>query len=168
MWGRGIDRFGDGLGRLAGWLYFATGVLIVWEVCARYLFVAPTIWAEELSRLLLMWATFLPMATLLRQRAHIRIPLLTERLGATARRALEAFTLAWVAAFCFVVVWYGWDIAADSLRVGRTSGTMMDLPNWWMEAAVPLAFLLLGLQSLVELARVILGAPLAESGEAAH
>jgi TRAP-type C4-dicarboxylate transport system permease small subunit len=161
---RTIDRVGDGLGRLAGWVYVAAGVMIVWEVAARYLFVAPTIWAEELSRLALVWATFLPMAALLRRRAHIRITLVTEHLGPAGRRACDVFGLLWVGVLCAIVVWYGIDIAADSWRVERTTGTMMDVPNWWTEAAVPLGFLLLGLQCLVEIVRVLTGADAAAAG----
>ncbi|MCW5698441.1 MAG: TRAP transporter small permease [Rhodospirillales bacterium] len=154
---RFIDGFGEVFGRLAGWLYFATGVMIVWEVVARYVFVAPTIWAEELSRVLLVWGTFLPLAALLRRRENIRITALLERLSADANRVAECMTLMFILAISAVVVWYGWIIAIDSWRVGRTTGTMLDIPNWWMEVAVPLAFLLLGLQSLVELLKLIVG-----------
>lgn len=155
---RSIDRIGEGLGRLAGWVYVATGLMIVWEVVARYVFVAPTIWAEELSRAALVWATFLPLAALLRAGSHIRITVLTDVLGAAGRRACALFSLVWIFIFCVVVVRWGVVIAWDSWRVGRTTGSMLDVPNWAIEAAVPFGFLLLGLQSLVEIVRLCRGA----------
>ena len=154
---RALDAAGAALGRLAGWAFVATGAMIVWEVAARYLFNAPTIWAEEVSRLFLVWATFLPAAVLLRRRAHIRITVLTEHLGPTAQRLCELFALAWVAAFALGAAVGGTGIAWDSWRVGRTTGTMMDLPNWWTEAAVPVAFALLALQCIAEFVRVCAG-----------
>ena len=62
-----VDRIADFLGQLAAWLFFATGAMITYEVLARYLFNAPTIWAAELSQLFLLWGTFIAMGTLLRQ-----------------------------------------------------------------------------------------------------
>ncbi len=47
---RGLERVTDALGWLGAWLFFAVGGMITYEVVMRYLFNAPTIWAEELSR----------------------------------------------------------------------------------------------------------------------
>ena len=53
-----IDRLSGLLARIAAWAFFATGLMLGWEVVARYFFTAPTIWAEELSRLFLVWGCF--------------------------------------------------------------------------------------------------------------
>lgn len=149
-----VDRIANFLGQLAAWLFFATGAMITYEVLARYLFNAPTIWAAELSQLFLLWGTFIAMGTLLRQRAHIRITLLTGRLGARGRQASELFSLLFITVFSAVACWYGWGIAYDSLERGRSTGTMLNIPNWWSEMVIPLGFLVLLLQCLVELVRV--------------
>ena len=149
-----VDRIADLLGLLAAWLFFATGAMITYEVLARYLFNAPTIWAAELSQLFLLWGTFIAMAVLLRQRAHIRITLLIGRFGPRGRQASELFTLVFVAGFSAVAGWNGWWIAYDSLERGRSTGTMLNIPNWWSEMVIPLGFLVLLLQCLVELVRV--------------
>ena len=155
-----IDRAADLLGQAAAWLFFLTGAMITYEVLARYLFNAPTIWAAELSQLLLLWGSFMAMATLLRQRAHIRITLLTARLGARGRQACEAFALLFIAGFSAVAAWHGWLIAYDSFERGRSTGTMLNIPNWWSEMVIPLGFLVLLLQCLAEALRVLRhGAP---------
>lgn len=152
---------------LAAWLYVATGAMLAYEVAARYLFTAPTIWAEELSRFFLIWATFLAAAALLAQRKHIRIGLVVDRLPMAARRVAEALSLAFVAVVSAVIVWHGSGIAFESFERGRTAGTMLDLPMWWSETAAPLGFLLLGVQALIELARLLQGGPVptADHGE---
>ncbi len=160
-----IDRAADLLGHLAAWMFFLTGAMITYEVLARYLFNAPTIWAAELSQLLLLWGSFMAMATLLRQRAHIRITLLTARLGDRGRQACEAFTLVFIAGFSAVAAWHGWFIAYDSFERGRSTGTMLNIPNWWSEMVIPLGFLVLLLQCLAELHRVLRhGAPAEAEG----
>ena len=46
---------------LAALLYGASGVMLTYEVGARYLFIAPTSWASELSQLCLIYGTLLAM-----------------------------------------------------------------------------------------------------------
>jgi len=155
-----LDRLSDGLARVAGWAYFAIGLMMAYEVATRYFFNAPTIWAEELSRLVFVWASLIAAAGLLHRNQHITVTVVTDRLGPRGRRAARATALAFVLAFAVVVCWYGTPIAVNSLERGRTTGTMMDLPNWWAQAAVPVAFLLVALQAILELLRTVLGAPL--------
>lgn len=163
-----VDRLSDLLATLAGWLYFVIGLMLAWEVVARYFFNAPTIWAEELSRLLLVWGTFIAAASLLRNDQHIRVTVVTDLMGDRGRRVARVASLIFVAVLAGFVVRYGTPIAWDSFERGRTTGTMMDIPNWWSQAAVPLAFLLLGLQALIELARTLGGAPLPEHQDVAE
>ena len=42
---RGIDRFTDACGTAIAWLNVPLVVVVVYEVAARYLFGAPTIWS---------------------------------------------------------------------------------------------------------------------------
>jgi TRAP-type C4-dicarboxylate transport system permease small subunit len=156
-----VDRLSDGFGRLAAWLFFATGAMITYEVLARYAFNAPTIWAAEISQLFLLWGTFLAMARPLHRGEHIRITVLTGLLGPTARRVMEIASLGFVAAFAAAIAWFGTDIAIDSYVRGRSAGTMLDIPNWWSEAVIPVGFSLLFAQCLVEMVRLALGGPLA-------
>lgn len=155
-----IDRLSGCFATVAAWLFFATGLMLGWEVIARYVFTAPTIWAEELSRLFLVWGTFGGAAALVHRRAHIRITVLTDALPQPARTALDVFSLAVVAAFGLVVTVYGFEIAWDSWTRGRTAGSMLDLPLSWSQFAVPAGALLLALQALIEAARTLRdGAP---------
>lgn len=157
-----VDRLSDGFGRLAAWLFLATGAMITYEVVARYVFNAPTIWAAEVSQLFLLWGTFLAMARPLHRGEHIRITVLTGLLGQAPRRALEIASLGFVACFAAAIAWYGFDIAFDSYVKSRSTGTMLNIPNWWSEAMIPAGFALLVAQSLVEIARLARGAALAD------
>ncbi len=164
---RWIDRLSDFVAGLAGWAFFAIGLMLAFEVVARYFFNAPTIWAEELSRLIFVWATFIAAASLLHHDKHIRVTVITDRLGPGGQRVARVLALLFVLQLSAAIVWYGTPIALNSLERGRTTGTMMDLPNWWSQAAVPLAFLLLALQAVLELIRTLSGALLPRHEEVA-
>ena len=149
-----VDRVNTAMGYVAAWVFFLSGVFITYEVVARYVFIAPTIWTEEVSRLLLVWGTYLAMAALLHRREHISISIVTGRLGPRGQLWAERLMLIFVAALSLVTLLWGWDIAHDSLVRGRSTGTMLNIPNWWGEMAIPLGFALLLVQSLVDLVRV--------------
>ena len=74
--------------------------MITYEVVARYVFNAPTIWAEEMSRFFQVWAVYLGAAYVLRYRYLIRITLLTDHIGPLGRRIAEGFSLFVIAAVC--------------------------------------------------------------------
>ena len=160
-----IDRLNGAFGWIAAVAFVAVGAMITYEVVMRYVFLAPTIWAEEMSRFLQIWATYIAAATVLRHRQLIAITVVVERLGPRGRRVAEAFALVWILLFCMVAVWYGLDIMFDSIRLGRATSTMLAVPQWMTELAIPLGFTLLALQALAELIRLPKSPPPARGGE---
>lgn len=152
-----IDRLSDICGKLAAAMFFVIGGMITYEVIARYVFISPTIWAEELSRFVQIWATYLGAAYVLRHRQLIAIDLLTGRLGPNARAVTEALGLVFIAVFCAVAIVYGTGIVVESVRMGRATATMLSAPQWMTEIAIPVGFGILLLQCLAELARLVAG-----------
>ncbi len=132
----------------ASLLLFAIGVMLTYEVVARYFFNAPTIWAEELSRLAMIWAVFLGSAALLRSGEHIRVTVIIDRLGTKGRAVMDVVALVFVAVISGYVAWYGAPIAWNSFERGRTVGSMLDLPSWVSQVSVPLGFALVAVQAV--------------------
>ncbi|WMS43007.1 TRAP transporter small permease [Acuticoccus sp. MNP-M23] len=153
-----LGRFTTALSLLAAWLLFATGAMLTYEVVARYFFNAPTIWAEELSRLCMIWAVFIGSAGLLYGRDHIRVTVLVDQFPVIVQRICEVVSLVFVAVISGFVAWFGAPAAINSFEVGRTTGSMLDMPSWWMQAAVPIGFALLCVQALALAVAVIAGA----------
>ena len=52
-------------------------------------------------------------------------------------------------------MYYGWLIAYDSLKVGRTSSTILDVPSFLTELAIPLCFAFLVLRVILEALKYI-------------
>ncbi|MCV0425110.1 MAG: TRAP transporter small permease [Roseibium sp.] len=138
-------------------LFIFAGCMLTYEVTARYLFVAPTIWAAELSQLCLIWGTMIAMPWLLKTNRHIAVDALTERLAARAKMVCQALSMIVIAVFSAIVVWKGGGIFLDSFERGRTTGSMLDLPTWVSELAIPLGFALLFIQALIEFVNSIMG-----------
>lgn len=152
-----VDRLSEWLGQIAAWLYFVTGLMIGYEVTARYLFNAPTIWAQEVSQLLLLWATFIGISRALKHDQHIRIKAIESFLPEASKIWLKLFSLIFIALLSILVFLYGSEIFWDSFERGRSTGTMLNIPNWWAEVVIPLGFGLLFLQALAEMLKLLPG-----------
>lgn len=152
-----LRRFTYALAVVSAWLLFVIGAMLTYEVVARYFFNAPTIWAEELSRLFLIWAVFLASAGLMGRGEHIRVTALIERAPPAVQRAVDVAVHIFVAIIAGLVAWYGVPIAMNSFEVGRTTGSMLDIPSWWTQASIPVGFGLLALQSLANAVGLLLG-----------
>ncbi|MGF1503476.1 MAG: TRAP transporter small permease [Paracoccaceae bacterium] len=143
-----FDMVLDGAAGAAAIAFAGAGAMLGYEVGARYLFTAPTIWAAELAQLCLIWGCLMASPWCLREGRHITVTAGTAFLSGRARAAIDAVAMLLVAAFSAVVLWKGTEIFADSWTRGRTTGSMLDLPAWVAELAVPVGFLLLGLEAL--------------------
>lgn len=149
-----IDRVSDACGRVAAWLFFAIGLLITAEVISRYVFNAPTPWTEDVSQALQIWATYLAAAFVLRHRDLIVIEVFIARMGPGRRRLADTVSLLAILVFALFAVVYGYAIVAESVAQNRHASTMLGLPRWITEAAIPVGFTVLSLQALVELVRL--------------
>jgi C4-dicarboxylate transporter, DctQ subunit len=139
----------------SAFLFICAGCMLTYEVTARYLFVAPTIWAAELSQLCLIWGTMIAMPWLFAANRHIAVDAVIERLGPVAKNACQGFSLIVIGSFSAVVAWKGAEIFYDSFDRGRTTGSMLDMPIWVSELAIPVGFGLLFVQTLIEIRETV-------------
>ncbi len=142
-------------GYLASALFIAIGFIVSYEVIMRYLFNSPTIWVNEVSRFLQIWATYLALTYSFHKQDFIRITVIYDRLNETGKKILDFISFIFIIIFSCFVVYYGWLIAYDSLRVGRTSSTILDVPSFLTELAIPLCFAFLVIRVILEAIRYI-------------
>jgi TRAP-type C4-dicarboxylate transport system permease small subunit len=161
-----VDRLSDFCGRVSAVIFFVIGGMITYEVIARYVFNSPTIWVEELSRFIQIWATYLGAAYVLRHHHLIAIDLLTGRLGPRGRLVSEAVGLFFIAGFCVISIVYGVGIVVESVQLGRATATMLSVPQWTTESAIPLGMGLLLLQCVAELVRLLASRRAGQAGGA--
>ena len=142
-------------GYLASALFIAIGFIVSYEVIMRYLFNSPTIWVNEVSRFLQIWATYLALTYSFHKQDFIRITVIYDRLNETGKKILDFISFIFIIIFSCFVVYYGWLIAYDSLKVGRTSSTILDVPSFLTELAIPLCFAFLVIRVILEAIRYI-------------
>lgn len=155
-----IEQLVHGLAWIAALLFALTGIMLSYEVAARYFFIAPTIWAAELSQMALIWGSLIGMPWMLSARRHITVTAITSIMPSGIRRILELIAMFVVLVFSLIVMIWGWEIFYDSFVRGRTTGSLMNLPIWIVELSVPVGFALLSMQAIIEFIKVArFGAP---------
>ena len=84
-----VDRISAILSRIADLVTLVLVVSMIYEVAARYVFSAPTIWAFDISYMCTGTLFILGAANALREDAHVRIDFLAQKMPAGLRRAVE-------------------------------------------------------------------------------
>ncbi len=89
-------------------LLAAMSAIIFTNVVLRYTTSESIEWAEEVSRHMMIWLTFLGAGPVLRYGGHIAVENLQDALPRAGGIALRAVVAALLMAFFGFMVWYGW------------------------------------------------------------
>jgi len=147
-------RLLDGMLVVACILLFIMTLMIGADVLLRNLGLGGIPPSNELSEDILYLITLLAAPGLLRQSQHIRIDILLRALPPRVGWMLE-----WVGDIlgvvcCLLFVRYGIRVVADSLANGSLSIKTLIMPEWWMLAPMPAAFVLLTIEFVFRMYRL--------------
>jgi TRAP-type transport system small permease protein len=151
---RWYGAFLDALMLLAAVLVLAMTLMIGADVILRNVGAGGVSWSNEVSEYILYLVTLLSAPWLLRRGQHIRVDIV---LRAVPKRI--AYAMEWIAdalgfACAIYFVWYGWRVMAASYAAGAISMKTLVLPEWWMLAAMPVAFVLVAAEFVFRMHRL--------------
>jgi len=148
-----IDRVSDVIGRLIAWLILPLVGGLTWEVIARYVFHAPTIWAYDLTYMLYGSHFMLGAGYALLRGAHIRTDFLYERYSDRTKGIID--TIAYLGFFFPGMLFFFLSSLDEALHAWRiremSEQTAWRPPIWPFKMAVPVAAALLLVQGVAEL-----------------
>ena len=149
---RAIDRFTDTTGTWVAWLNVPLVAVVAYEVIARYVFGAPTIWSFDLTYMFYGTVFMLGSAYALHKGAHIRTDFFFERWSARTRGLIDsvAYLVFFFPALIvfFTVTWgEGW----YAFQIGEVSEQTPWRPILWpYKMVIPATCLLLIIQGVSE------------------
>ena len=136
-----FERYFLGVNRWALIVLLAAMACIIFiNVALRYLTNQSLEWAEEVSRHLMIWLTFLGAGPVLRYGGHIAIDNLQDALPRRLAVAVRVFVALLLFAFFGLMVWYGW-LYMERTMFQLTAATQV--PFAYIYAAMPVGGLLL-------------------------
>jgi TRAP-type C4-dicarboxylate transport system permease small subunit len=154
---KGLDLAENIFAFLSGILLLISVLSVTLEVASRFFFNQSFVFVSELNEYILLFMPFLAAAWLLRQNGHITVDLLDRVLPQRVLTVLNVF----IAFVGFVVsgflVWYGTVVALDAYQRDLLSLTVVQFPQVYVLAVIPLGSLLLLLEFIRKGYRVITG-----------
>lgn len=149
---RPLDRLAVFIGRLTMMLIVLLCCVMIYEVVLRYVFEAPTLWANELSLWLAGFVFLCAGLYAMQQRSHIRIFLLYDMLPRALQRTCDCISTLLIVTFAFFLVYGGYGEAFDKFYRWETFGTAFDPPiPATLKPMVLLVVVLVAFQAVVNL-----------------
>jgi TRAP-type mannitol/chloroaromatic compound transport system permease small subunit len=153
---RSIERITGSIGILASLAIVPLVLATCYEVFARYLAGAPTIWAYEVGYILTGSHFLLGMAYTLQTGDHIRIDIFSTRFRERTRAVIDL--LGYTVTFP-LMIWLTYalfqHLATGYLRNEHSGQSAMNLPVWPFRVVFLVAFVLLALQIFVEIVKSV-------------
>jgi len=153
-------RFQDGLsdwvGRVTAWLTLGIIGVLLYEVVARYILNAPTVWGHELATMFFGALSILAGSYTLRHQSHVRSDVIYRLLPMRTQAFCDVIVFSLGILVLSIFFTMAVEFAHRSWLIGEYSNRSIWRPPLWpIKATIPIAVGFLILQSVAELVRAI-------------
>jgi TRAP-type C4-dicarboxylate transport system permease small subunit len=153
---RGIEWFSHHVsGLLMAWSIFVLMLMVLVEVVTRYIMNQPLSLADEYGGYMLVAITMIGLAYTWKEKGHIYVDLVVNRLPASLKMKFRLATLLLALILSVLLVVASWELVSQSFLFGARSGSWLRTPLAWPQMTLILGSVLLVAQLFVELARLI-------------
>ncbi|AVL70205.1 C4-dicarboxylate ABC transporter substrate-binding protein [Oligella sp. HMSC05A10] len=151
------DGLSEWVGRVIAWFALVLILTLIYEVVSRYFFNAPTIWSHELSTMIFGAFAILSGSYTLKHLGHVRSDVVYLLLPARLQRFCDILVYSIGLFILAVFLVHSIDFALKSWEAREVSArSIWQPPLYYIKSVIPIAVLLLMLQSLAELVRAVL------------
>jgi TRAP-type C4-dicarboxylate transport system permease small subunit len=131
------------------------------QILLRNFFSIGFSWADGLARLAVLWLGLLGALAASRDGRHIAMGALARVLPGRLRVAAGVCADAVGAAVSAALAWASWKFVSDSREFGDT--LLGDIPAWWLQSIMPIAFALIAWQFAAHAVKRARGGPAVET-----
>lgn len=137
-----VHRFSTNLGWSAGLLILVIMFMTTFEVTARYVFNAPSIWVWPLNRQI--FGVFILFAGIytMSQNAHIRIEIIHDLFGKRLKLVAACLTMAAFVCFMGALIWQGYRMGLNAWGVKEKASGAFRVPLYPLKMFIPVAALI--------------------------
>jgi TRAP-type C4-dicarboxylate transport system permease small subunit len=155
-----LDKIVEILSKLAllcgGLLLLAMAINVTYGVLARYAFNSPSVYAMELTKILMIPALVLAVSYVQRHDKHLQVDFLSSHFPTKVRLILHEILVPLMGLFViYVMVWKGWESATYSYSIHETSYSSWAEVLWPVRATVPVGYGLLFLVMVAQLCKAV-------------
>ena len=143
-------------GYISGCMLLVAMFIVMVEVVTRFVLWQPITVAEELSGYILVFISYVGLAYCWKEKAHIRITFLVNKMSGKHSSWLRVGTLIMAIGYVILVSIVSYYFVVDAFHRGIRSNTLLSTPLGWPQLALPIGFTLLALQLAVEIVKTIM------------
>ena len=150
-----IERIALVGGHVSAWLVPVMIALVFFEVFMRYVLRNPPMIADEFSAYMLVAVAFLGMAQTWKEKGHVRISAVIDKLPTKAAAWVRLMSL--VLAFAMVIAFCqsSYDYLKYSFKINMSAPTLHNTPLQVPQMALLIGFILVSLIILTQIAKAI-------------
>jgi TRAP-type mannitol/chloroaromatic compound transport system permease small subunit len=146
-----IDSINEWMGKAFAFLSLVLMGVVLYDTVMRYAFRAPTLWGMDMNKILLLVIVCLGGGYCFLHGGHVKVDVLYVDFSPRTKALIDLVTNPIVILFCFVVVKYGGAVFWEAFQSGEVSSdSAWEYLMWPVLIFVPLAGILLGMQSLAK------------------
>ncbi len=136
---------------LAAILLILMTLMICYSVVMRYYFNMPAGWSNEVTEYILLYITFLGATWLLKRDGHVRVDLLLNNMGKTARSLLNIWTTLLAIGICALIIYHGTLSTIDHFHRGIPVIKSLSIAKYLLIWIIPAGMFLLLIQFIRDL-----------------
>jgi len=151
-------------GVLMAWSIFVLMLMVLVEVVTRYIMNQPLSLADEYGGYMLVAMTMIGLAYTWKEKGHIYVDLVVNRLPAALQMKFRLATLILAMALSVLLVAASWELVSQSFLFGARSGSWLRTPLAWPQMTLILGSVMLVAQQFVDIVRLVRNIGSAEGG----
>lgn len=144
-------------GVLMAWSIFILMLMVLVEVVTRYIMSQPLSLADEYGGYMLVAMTMIGLAYTWKEKGHIHVDLIVNRLPSSLQMKFRLVTLALALVLSLLLVAASWELVSQSFLFGARSGSWLRTPLAWPQMALILGAVLLVAQIFADIVRLCRG-----------
>ena len=147
------------LQKIAGLLLFAMFIVITVQIGARNFLHASVSWSEEVSRMLLIWMTFIGAPAVLYKGEHLMVDIIYAGVTSRTRKYINVLANIVIIAFCAFGIKLGYDLCTNRIIL-RSVTAAASIPRVYIFSALPVGctlMMLFALNSLTSNLLILMG-----------
>lgn len=125
--------------------------LISVEIFLRTFFNTSTLISDEYSAYMFVFVVMLGLSYTFKEKGHIRITIITSRLGKKVQKYLEIVVLFFVLAILLFSIYYSAKMVYDTYSLDMRADTIAETPLYLPQIALPIGYTIFFLQVISEI-----------------
>ena len=146
-----LHKIFSAFSKVSQWVLFILTMIVFYDVVLRYVFNNPTIWALEISEYMLVFLGFFMAADIQAKKRHIKMDFFYSVFPQAVRSCLDALFHMGTAGFSLLLLWSSMKMTITAYRYDSLSNSLLETPLFIPYSIIPLAMLMLLLQSIIDL-----------------